>query len=408
MSAKAPSGDEQASARDGAPSGVVSRTRRAGRPELADRVTYRWTAIATVMAALLVVYTLHPYYRGGQFAVWRPVFIGAFAVWLVFGRLYVRRTLERFTELRYVVRDGGLHLLILGKAFREKRLRRVLRNPRVRTTVLGIAVKAFFTPLMTSFLAGHINAIGSAWMRHKGLPPIQVDVPKGLGVLAQAGAWWAQVKMRLPDLVPHAQDFAGLLTPASWTLADWRWGLGFAYDVVFFIDCSFALIGYASESRWLGNKTRSVEPTVFGWFVCLACYPPWNHVLGVYLPLENSPTTHFGEVGLVVLKGISVALFTIYASATVAFGFKFSNLTHRGVVSRGPYRVVRHPAYLTKCLAWWCEHIPTLTPAKAFFLTGLCGVYALRAWTEERHLGKDPAYQAYRAKVRWVLVPGVF
>ena len=56
----------------------------------------------------------------------------------------------------------------------------------------------------------------------------------------------------------------------------------------------------------------------------------------------------------------------------------------------------------------WLEHIPTLTITKAFFLTLLCGVYALRAWTEERHLGMDPDYREYKKKVPWILFPGVY
>ena len=49
-----------------------------------------------------------------------------------------------------------------------------------------------------------------------------------------------------------------------------------------------------------------------------------------------------------------------------------------------------------------------MTLTKAFFLSCLCGVYALRAWTEERHLSKDPEYVAYKAKTPWVLFPGIY
>jgi protein-S-isoprenylcysteine O-methyltransferase Ste14 len=35
------------------------------------------------------------------------------------------------------------------------------------------------------------------------------------------------------------------------------------------------------------------------------------------------------------------------------------------------------------------------------------GIYVLRALTEERHLGSDPDYQAYRSRVRWRFVPGL-
>jgi len=288
----------------------------------------------------------------------------------------------------------------------SQRFRRAVKNRRVRTTLLLIIVKGFFTPLMIGFFCGHANAIVDAWLRHKHAAPFRFTVPHGTAI-SQASAWWEFVKARIPDLVPRGSDFAGLFAPSTWTRADVSWAIQLAYDFVFFVDCGMALIGYSTESRWLGNKTRSVEPTALGWTVCLACYPPFNNVLGTYLPLESGPQ-HFTETTQLVLRGLVVALFTIYASATVAFGLRFSNLTNRGIISRGPYRYVRHPAYLTKCTAWWFEHLPTITLTKAFFLTLLCAVYALRAWTEERHLGMDPEYREYKKKVPWVIFPGFY
>lgn len=428
------------------------------RPTLWQRATYRWTAITAVMASLLIVYTQHPYYLGNQFAPFRPFYTAAFVVWLALGLFYVRATLQKFEGTRYVVRDGGLHLLLLAKTFelgpltqpealvlaglvgaagllgkwvigaapllvgaamlvvaavflfvkaiRPRRLFRHAKTPRVRTTLLGIVVKGFYTPLMVGFFSGHANNLAEGWLRHKQLAPFKFVLPKGPAWL-QAGSWFHQLTERLPDLVPAIGDFGGLFAPATWTRADVSWGLGMAYDFVFFVDCGWALIGYSLESRWLDNKTRSVEPTFLGWAAALSCYPPYNNVLGTYLPLENGPQ-HFGEDVLLGLRAATVFLFFIYSTATVAFGFKFSNLTSRGVVSRGPYRFVRHPAYLCKCTAWWLEHLPTLTLTKAFFLTLLCGVYALRAFTEERHLSHDPDYVAYKRKVPWILIPGVY
>ena len=297
--------------------------------------------------------------------------------------------------------------VLLFKSVRPRRFWSIARNPRVRTTLLGILVKAFYTPLMIGFFSGHANNLAEGWLRHKNLAGLKFVVPKTGNPLEQGLAWFGQLWPRLPDLVPSFGDFGGLFSPGSWTRGDVNWGLGMAYDAVFFVDCGWALIGYSLESRWLGNKTRSVEPTALGWAAALSCYPPYNNVLGTYLPLNNG-TPHFGENVLLALRAATVLLFFIYATATVAFGFKFSNLTNRGTVSRGPYRFVRHPAYLTKCTAWWLEHLPTITLQKAFFLSLLCGVYALRAWTEERHLSRDPDYRAYKKKVPWIFIPGVF
>lgn len=374
-------------------------------PTFGQRVTLRWAAITSVMCVLLLIYTQHPYYLGQQFAPWRPLYTFAFVTWLLFGLLYVRVTLRRFGSTRFMMRDGGLHLLLLGRALLQKRFWRRAKNPRLRTTLLGICVKSFFTPLMTGFFVNHASTLADLWMRHKHLPALRFVMPRG-GVLTQATAWWKQLAQRLPDLVPHASDFSGMFS--NWTQGDVHFTFDVLYNIIFFVDCGWALIGYSMESRWLGNKTRSVEPTGVGWIACIFCYPPYNNVLGTYLPLETGPQFVSDPTWLLILRGGVIFLFTIYAAATVSFGFKFSNLTNRGVVSRGPYAFVRHPAYLTKCSAWWLEHLPTMTFTKAIFLTGLCGVYALRAWTEERHLGRDPEYRAYKKKVRAVFIPGWF
>jgi protein-S-isoprenylcysteine O-methyltransferase Ste14 len=372
-----------------------------------QRATYRWTAITSVMAAMLVLYTQHPYYLGNQFAPFRSVYTPAFVLWLVLGLFYVKATLEKFKGTRYVVRDGGLHLILLAKAFSQKRFWKMAVKPRLRTTLLSIVVKGFYLPLMVGFFSGHANGIAEAWLRHKHLPGLKFVLAKGYP-WQQAASWFSQMRTRLPDLIPSGGDFSGLFAVGTWTRADVSWGLGVAYDITFFIDCGWALIGYGMESRWLGNKTRSVEPTWLGWAAALSCYPPYNNVLGTYLPLENGKQWITGEDTQLWLRGIIVALFFIYASATVSFGFKFSNLTNRGIISRGPYRLIRHPAYVTKCTAWWLEHMPTMTLTKAFFLSLLCGVYALRAWTEERHLSRDADYREYKKKVPWVILPGVY
>ena len=64
------------------------------------------------------------------------------------------------------------------------------------------------------------------------------------------------------------------------------------------------------------------------------------------------------EAVLWLWGALLVVLTGIYAWATVAFGLRFSNLTYRGVLTNGPYRYTRHPAYLSKNLYWWCATMP--------------------------------------------------
>jgi protein-S-isoprenylcysteine O-methyltransferase Ste14 len=102
---------------------------------------------------------------------------------------------------------------------------------------------------------------------------------------------------------------------------------------------------------------------------------------------------------------VLVALTAIYAWATVAFGLRFSNLTHRGILTHGPYRWTKHPAYVSKNIFWWLSTTPFLVSngsltdmvRNTVILAVVSGVYYWRARTEERHLGADPAYRDYAA-----------
>ena len=55
---------------------------------------------------------------------------------------------------------------------------------------------------------------------------------------------------------------------------------------------------------------------------------------------------------------------------------RFSNLTHRGIITNGPYRYSKHPAYLAKNLSWWLVSMPfmiTVSPlANAALLRCCC------------------------------------
>ena len=188
-----------------------------------------------------------------------------------------------------------------------------------------------------------------------------------------------------------------------------NWLIGF----MFVIDCAFATVGYILTFRLLDSHIRSANPFAQSWLAALICYPPFT-LMADNGPLDYHPGTHGSDgwsiwfaghpILLVVIGGVLVGLTAVYAWATVAFGFRFSNLTHRGILTHGPYAFSRHPAYLSKNLFWWISTIPFLTTgsfvdaARATILLGVVsGVYYWRAKTEERHLGADPAYRTYSA-----------
>ena len=80
---------------------------------------------------------------------------------------------------------------------------------------------------------------------------------------------------------------------------------------------------------------------------------------------------------------------------------------NRGVRDGGLYRVVRHPVYISELVV--CLGIVLSNPTLVNALIWLCecGVQFARACAEERLLGADPAYRAYRHQVRYRLIPGV-
>jgi protein-S-isoprenylcysteine O-methyltransferase Ste14 len=180
---------------------------------------------------------------------------------------------------------------------------------------------------------------------------------------------------------------------------------------MFVIDCAFATAGYILTFRPLDSHIRTANPFAAAWMAALICYPPFV-LMGDNGPLDYHPGT-YGEDGwttwfaaypaaLIAIGTLLVILTAIYASATVAFGFRFSNLTNRGILSHGPYAVSRHPAYLSKNLYWWIATVPVLTTGTwvdavrtTILMSVVSGVYFWRAKTEERHLKRDPDYVVY-------------
>jgi protein-S-isoprenylcysteine O-methyltransferase Ste14 len=179
--------------------------------------------------------------------------------------------------------------------------------------------------------------------------------------------------------------------------------------LMFLIDVAFATVGYVLTLRPLDAHIRSANPYLGGWVAALICYPPFV-LMAPGGPLDHHRGTRdwtYWLDGHPLLLGVTgtvlVVLTGYYAWATVAFGLRFSNLTHRGILTHGPYRWTKHPAYLSKNAFWWLASTPLaaaggnpMDVVRNTAVLGLVsGVYYWRARTEEKHLGADPAYQAY-------------
>ncbi|MFK7869060.1 MAG: isoprenylcysteine carboxylmethyltransferase family protein [Roseobacter sp.] len=188
--------------------------------------------------------------------------------------------------------------------------------------------------------------------------------------------------------------------------------------VMFLFDVCFGTFGYVMTFRPLDSHIRSSNPYLSAWVFALVCYPPFQIMAGAG-PLNYGISGQSWSVWLadmpvmLIVWGIVMTVLTgLYASATVIFGIRFSNLTNRGIITVGPYRYFKHPAYLSKNIYWWFAAMPFLTTAedptmavRNCILLGLVNVvYYMRAKTEEKHLMHDPAYQAYAA---WIAEHGL-
>lgn len=320
------------------------------RPVDVQRVALRVLGWAATLGLVALAYWLFPEYAGDFYApYWQ--FLRCLAPLLVVVPVYFYWVDLHAQDPRDEYVQFGTWLI--GR-------RRDADPAVLRRHLLGWVVKGFFLPLMTVYLYNDWNTLTN--LRHS--------------------------------------EWTELLS-----------NFDFWFPLAFTIDLLFCVIGYTAALRLFDSQIRSVEPTVLGWVAALLCYEPFYSVIGrFYLQYEGTTLWHTWLAPWPAWRtvwGVAIiALSMIYAISTVAFGLRFSNLTHRGIITSGPYRYSKHPAYLSKNLSWWLISVPfvvgndvAVALRHCLLLLLLNGVYFLRARTEERHLSRDPVYVEY---ARWI------
>jgi protein-S-isoprenylcysteine O-methyltransferase Ste14 len=217
------------------------------------------------------------------------------------------------------------------------------------------------------------------------------------------------------SILPHSVDYVTSYDFASLEMAADPLVI-LSVNLLFLFDVSFGTIGYIFALRLLDTHIRTPNPFLASWLAALMCYPPflvvradgpinygdgyeWMHWLSNY------------DSFIWVWGTLIIFLAAVYAWSTIVFGLRFSNLTHRGIITNGPYRYSKHPAYLSKNIFWWAVNMPFLSMAgwdeaarNSIMLALVNLIYYWRAKTEEKHLLADPVYQKYS---QWIAEHGV-
>lgn len=191
------------------------------------------------------------------------------------------------------------------------------------------------------------------------------------------------------------------------------------YFLLMTIDVLFAAIGYLMTFKVLDTDIRTTDSTFMGWAVCILCYSPfWEAIFITYLfnDLYYNPPWHTWMASspwFIPVWGSLVIIFQALESlTTLSFGFRFSNLTWRGLMATGLFRFTKHPQYVSKTLNRFFYYVPFLSTAglagaltNTAMFAGVCFIYFLRARTEENHLTRYPEYVEY---AQWIDENGIF
>lgn len=312
-------------------------------------------------AFVAFIYWIFPEYRGGYydnfFNLLKNIVVGLMIVAVPYFYFVDRAMVQP--------KDGYWHLgmLLLGQTGQ-------VSGAKIGQLLLGWVVKLFFLPLMFKYSGNNLNTL------------LHVD---------------------FGSIFNFSGEFTGRRSLNIYS---------FFNNFLFYIDLLFVTVGYCCTVRLFDSHIRSTEPTFFGWVIAIMCYQPfWGAVFGSLFISYSSgqdwsnllwdyPWAHIAY-GAVILS-----LVVIYVWASMAFGIRFSNLTHRGILTNGAYRFTKHPAYISKNLSWWLIFLPFLMAPEfgdkirlslLLILQNL--IYFFRARTEEKHLSMDADYIAYAAYI---------
>ena len=163
----------------------------------------------------------------------------------------------------------------------------------------------------------------------------------------------------------------------------------------FFVEQMWVVVAYLirrparTASRRLGDWLLAFGGTFAGvLFRPDGAHPQWGLTMGL----------------TVQLVGLAICV-TSFLALGRSFGFVAAD---RGLVRRGPYAIVRHPIYASYVLLQFGYLLQSISLRNALVMLVASGCNVGRAVAEDRVLATNKDYDAYRRRVRWRLLPGVW
>lgn len=174
---------------------------------------------------------------------------------------------------------------------------------------------------------------------------------------------------------------------------------------------NFAQTGKWTSLLWMVSEGMVIFLLVFRRESRRLSRHPWDWIValgGSFTVLLVRPTA-MAIVPELIGVALQLAGTVIEIHAKLVLGKSFGIVAaDRGIVVRGPYRIVRHPIYL----GYFVTHVGFLlanwSPRNIALYIAVYFFQISRILAEERILGEDESYRAYCQRVRYRVIPFIF